>query len=163
VSGVIQALGCDANTKVKAGQLCAKIDPRPYQITVDEDKSDLAQAEARFEKDKADLARSKTVFEHDEALARRRTISRKAIDKSRAAYEQAQARTGLDEATVVRLQAALHDAEANLDYTDIVAPVSGTVISRNVEIGQTAAVGSQAPPLFLFPSFRSTPKSARTA
>jgi hypothetical protein len=50
VSGVIQALECAANMKVKAGQFCAKIDPRPFQIMVDRNKSDLAEAEARFKR-----------------------------------------------------------------------------------------------------------------
>ena len=63
VSGLIQALYCDANMKVKAGQLCAKIDPRPYQTVVDQDKADLAAAEARLEKDKADLAQAQAAFE----------------------------------------------------------------------------------------------------
>ena len=76
VSGVIQALYCDANMKVKAGQLCAKIDPRPYQTVVDQDKADLAAAEARLEKDKADLARAKAAFERHQTLAKRRAISR---------------------------------------------------------------------------------------
>jgi HlyD family secretion protein len=47
VSGVIQALACDYNTPVKAGQLCAKIDPRPYQVVVDQDAAGLASAEAQ--------------------------------------------------------------------------------------------------------------------
>ena len=51
-----------------------------------------------------------------------------------------------------QLQAALHAAETNLSSTDIVAPVDGTVVSRNVEIGQTAAAGLEAPPLFLIAS-----------
>jgi Ca2+-transporting ATPase len=50
VSGVIQAHSCDPGTKVKAGQLCAKIDPRPYHIVVDRNKADLAAAEARLKK-----------------------------------------------------------------------------------------------------------------
>jgi hypothetical protein len=58
VSGLIQALYCDANMKVQAGQLCAKIDPGPYQTVVDQDKADLAAVEARLEKDKVDLARA---------------------------------------------------------------------------------------------------------
>ena len=53
VSGLIQALYCDANMKVQAGQLCAKIDPRPYQNVMDQDKADLVAAEARLEKDKS--------------------------------------------------------------------------------------------------------------
>ena len=44
VSGVIQALYCDANMQVKAGQLCAKIDPRPYQIVADQNRVGLAAA-----------------------------------------------------------------------------------------------------------------------
>jgi HlyD family secretion protein len=135
--------------KVKAGQLCAKIDPRPYQIMIDQGKSDLAQAEARFERGKADLAQAKAAFEHLEALAKRRAVSQKAIGKSRKAYEGAQAQIKLDEETVAQLQAALHAAETNLDYTNVVAPVGGTVVSRNVEIGQTVTATSDAPPLFI--------------
>lgn len=148
VSGVIQALDCDAKMKVTAGQLCAKIDPRPYQIMIDRAKSGLAGAEARVEKDKTDLAEAKAVYENHAALAERRGSSQKVIGKSRRIYEDAQARMKRDEARVAELQAALHVAETNLNATDIVAPVGGTVVSRNVEIGQTATVGS-APPLFL--------------
>jgi RND family efflux transporter MFP subunit len=149
VSGVIQALECEVNMKVKAGQLYAKIDPHPYQIIVDQDKSGLAEAEARFERDRADLAQAKAAFERREVLARRRAISRKAIDKSRKAYEQAQARTKLDEVKLAELRAALHTAETNLGYTDVVAPVDGTVVSRNVQIGQPVASGPEKPPLFV--------------
>jgi biotin carboxyl carrier protein len=148
VSGVIQALECGPNMRVKAGQLCAKIDPRPYQVIINQNKSDLAETEARFERDKADLAQAKAALEHREALAKRRAVSQKAIGKSRKAYEQAEARTKLDEDKVSHLQAALNAAETNLDYTNIIAPVDGTVVSRNVEIGQTVEAGSELP-LFL--------------
>ena len=145
MSGVIQALYCAADTKVKAGQICAKIDPRPYQTVVDQDNADLAAAEVRLEKDKTDLAHAKAVFEHHEARSKRRAISQKTLDKSRRAYEQAQTRTKLDEATVAQLQAALHAAETNLGYTDIVSPIDGTVVSRNVEMGQTIVAGRETP------------------
>jgi HlyD family secretion protein len=52
-----------------------------------------------------------------------------------------------DEARVAQLQAALHAVETNLGYTDIVSPIDGTVVSRNVESGQTVAADS--PPLFV--------------
>ena len=149
VSGEIQALYCDANMQVKAGQLCAKIDPRPYQIVVDQNRADLAAAEARLEKDKADLAQAKAAFESHEAPAKRPATSRKAIDKSRKAFERAQTQTKRDEARVAELQAALHAAETNLGYTDIVSPIDGTVVSRNVEMGQTVTAGSETPPLFV--------------
>ena len=105
VSGVIQALYCATDTKVKAGQLCAKIDPRPYQTLVDQDNADLAAAEARLQKDNADLARSKATFEHYEARQGRRVISQKTLDKLRKAYEQTQTRTKIEEASVAQLQA----------------------------------------------------------
>ena len=149
VSGVIQALYCDANMQVKAGQLCAKIDPRPYQIVVDQSRADLAATEARLEKDKGDLAQAKAAFESHEALAKRPAISRKAIDKSRKAFERAQRQTKLGEARIALLQAAFHAAEINLGYTDIVSPIDGTVVSRNVEMGQMVAADSETPPLFV--------------
>ena len=143
VPGMIQALSCAANTKVKAGQICAKLDPRPYQTVVDQDNADLAAAEDRLEKDKTDLAHAKAAFERHEARSKRRAISRKALDNSHRTYEQAQTQTKLDEATVAELQAALHAAETNLGDTDIVSPIDGTVVSCNVAIGQIVAAGSR--------------------
>ena len=55
----------------------------------------------------------------------------------------------LDEESVAQRQAALHGAVINLGYTDVVAPIGGIVVSRNVEIGQTVTVGSGMPSLFL--------------
>jgi HlyD family secretion protein len=143
VSGVIQALDCDTNMRVKAGQMCAKIDPRPYQIVVDQSRADLETGEARLEKDKADLAQAKAAFESREDLAKRRVSSPKTIAKSRKSFERAQSQTKRDEARVAQLQAALHAAETNLGYTDIVSPLDGTVVSRNVELGQTVAADSK--------------------
>jgi HlyD family secretion protein len=143
VSGVIQALDCDTNMRVKAGRMCAKIDPRPYQIVVDQSRADLETGEARLEKDKADLAQAKAAFESREDLAKRRVSSPKTIAKSRKAFERAQSQTKRDEARVAQLQAALHAAETNLGYTDIVSPLDGTVVSRNVELGQTVAADSK--------------------
>jgi HlyD family secretion protein len=147
VSGVIQALNCKANMQVRAGELCAKIDPRTYQIVVDQSRAALQKAEAGFEKAKADLAQAKETFENQQALAKR--PSRKTMDKTRKAVERAQTRTTRDEATVTELQVALHAAETNLGSTDIVSPVDGTVASRNVELGQTVAAGSETRLLFV--------------
>src|SRR5579871_3410268 len=51
VSGVIQELRCDFNTEVKVGQVCARIDPRPYQVVVEQDRAALATAQAQLAKD----------------------------------------------------------------------------------------------------------------
>ncbi|WP_156964599.1 HAD-IC family P-type ATPase [Methylocapsa aurea] len=152
VPGVIQALSCDRETKVAKGQLCAKIDPRPYQLIVDRDKADLAAAEARLAKDKADLAQAKAGFVRKEAMAKRRAISGSALKAARKAYARAEAgarrRTRLGEALLAERQAALEAAEINLAHADIVAPVAGIVVARKVEIGQTVTAGTETP-LFL--------------
>ena len=152
VSGVIQQLYCDYNTRVKAGQVCAKIDPRPYQTVVDQDKANLAVAKAQLEKDKANLAYTKLKYERDSYLAERRAVSQDAADVAKNTYDQAQAQIGLDEATIAQRQAELEAAEVNLGYTNIISPVDGTVVSRNVTMGQTVAASFQTPTLFLIAS-----------
>jgi RND family efflux transporter MFP subunit len=148
VSGVIKALHCEANMQVKAGELCAKIDPRSYQIAVDQNKAELKAADARLEKDNADLAQAKAAFEHDEAQAKRRTHARKSL-LSRKSFERVQTQTTRDAARVAELQTSLRTAETNLGDTDIVSPLDGTVVSRNVELGQTVAAASETRPLFV--------------
>ena len=149
VFGVIQELYCAANTKVKAGELCAKIDPRPYQVVVDQGNADLAAAEVRLEKEKRDFAHAKAAFERASWRSKRRAISRKALDNSRRAYEQTQRQMKLDGATFAELEAALHAGEINLGYTDIASPIDGAVVSRNAAIGETVPAGSEMAPLFL--------------
>ncbi len=149
VSGEIQALYCDANKLVKVGQLCAKVDPHPYQIVVDQNRADLTAAQSRLEKNKADLAQAKAALDRQEDLAKRRVISHKALDKSRKFFETAQAKTERDEAKVIELQAALHAAETNLGNTDIVSPIDGIVAERNTKLGQTVAADFESPPLFV--------------
>ncbi len=149
VSGVIQDLSCDYNTEVKKGQLCAKIDPRPYQTIVDQSKANLAVAQAQLEKDKAALAYAKVAFERNAKLLPTLAVSHDAYDSSKSTYEQAEAQIAFDQATIQQRQAALDAAQVNLDYTDIVSPVDGTVVSRNVTIGQTVAASFQTPTLFL--------------
>jgi HlyD family secretion protein len=149
VSGVIEQLSCDYNTVVKAGQVCAKIDPRPYQTLVDQDKANLDVAKAQLEKDKANLTYTKLNSERQHWLAAHNSVSQDAADLATNAYDQAEAQIGLDEATIEQDQAELEAAEINLGYTDIASPVDGIVVSRNVTQGQTVAASFQTPTLFL--------------
>ena len=149
VSGVIQDLQCDYNTEVTVGQVCAKIDPRPYQTVVDQNRANLAQAKAQLEKSKAALAYAEVVFDRNERLVQTSAVSRDALDNARALRDAARAQIGVDEATIQQRQAQLEAAEVNLGYTDIVSPVKGTVVSRNVTMGQTVAASFQTPTLFL--------------
>ena len=149
VSGVIQELTCDYNTQVKRGQTCAKIDPRPYQSIVDETRANLAVANAQLQKDKASLTYAKRALERASILSQRKAGSEAALDNAQSVYDQALAQITFDEATIQQRQAMLDAAQVNLDYTNIKSPVDGTVVSRNVTMGQTVAASFQTPTLFL--------------
>lgn len=149
VSGPIVSLSCDYNTKVRKGQLCARIDPKPYQVVVDEDEADLAVARAQLAKDNANLAYTELTQKRDDNLLAENAISHDADDAARNANNQARALVQLDSATVQQKSAALKAAQINLAYTNIVSPVDGTVVSRNVTAGQTVAASFQTPTLFL--------------
>src|SRR5262245_51303784 len=149
VSGPIQSISCDFNTQVEAGQLCAKIDPRPYQEALDQAKASLATAVAQLHKDGASLEYAKVNYERDRGLLGGGVVSQDTVDSDRSSYDQAAAQVRLDAATIDQRQAALDAAQVNLDYTDIVSPVRGTVVSRNVDVGQTVAASFQTPTLFL--------------
>ena len=149
VSGVIQQLYCDFNTQVKAGQLCARIDPRPYQVVVDQDKAAVAAASAQLVKDRANLVYAKVSYDRQLKLLAQDSTSQDAADLALSAFEQAQAQVGLDQATLAQRQADLSAGQVNLGYTNIASPVDGTVVSRNVTQGQTVAASFQTPTLFL--------------
>lgn len=152
VSGVIQELYCDYNTEVKRGQVCAKIDPRPYQTAVDQARANLLVSKAQLQKDQAALTYAKVTYDRYANLVKSNAVSLDAFDNAKSTRDQAEAQVAYDEATIQQHQAALDAAQVNLDYTDIISPVDGTVVSRNVTIGQTVAASFQTPTLFLIAS-----------
>ncbi len=149
VSGPIQAIYADFNTPVRAGQLIAKIDPRPFQVKVDQAAAALGTAKSQLGKDQADMAYKKLFYERNTALFREGAVSRDVADSAESAYRQAVAQVALDRANVEQQQANLKEAQVNLNYTNIISPVGGTVVSRNVDVGQTVAASFQTPTLFL--------------
>ncbi len=149
VSGVIQQISCDFNTKVKKGQLCAKIDPRPYQTIVDQDRANVATAKAQLLKDQANLSYAQINEKRYATLVAQNSASRDSHDIAVNELNQASAQVVLDEATIDQRNAELDAALVNLGYTDIVSPVDGIVVSRNVTMGQTVAASFQTPTLFL--------------
>lgn len=152
VSGVIKDMYCDYNTEVKTGQVCAKIDPRPYQTAVDQAKANLAVSKAQLQKDQAALTYAKANFERNAVLVKSSAVSQDAFDNARSVRDQADAQVAYDEAMIQQRQAELDAAQVNLGYTDIISPVDGTVVSRNITIGQTVAASFQTPTLFLIAS-----------
>lgn len=149
VSGVIQEIDCDFNTVVKKGQLCAKIDPRPYQVVVEQDQAGVATAKAQLQKDQANLAYAQVAEARYAALIASKATSQDSYDVTVNALNQARAQIAVDQATIAQKSAELDAAQVSLGYTSIASPVDGIVVSRNVTMGQTVAASFQTPTLFL--------------
>lgn len=135
VSGQIVELKADFNDRVRQGQLIARLDDTLLEQAVRQAEADLVRAEA-------DLVYKRYLLEQAETL--RAAASLAESDLRAAALAVAQA-----EATRISADAGLDRARRNLSYAEIVAPISGIVINRNVELGQTVAASLQAPQLFL--------------
>jgi HlyD family secretion protein len=149
VSGRIQELFCDYNTKVAKGQVCAKIDPRSYEAAVAQASAAVATAKAQLAKDQANLDYQTQLYVHRRTLAERGAMSKESADEARSSYRQLQAQLQVDQATIAQHEAELQAARVNLDYTDIISPVEGTVVARSVTVGQTVTASFQTPTLFL--------------
>ena len=149
VSGPIIAIYVDFNSQVNAGELMAKIDPRPFAAQVALAQAALANAEAQLRKDEANLSYQRLTYRRDALLVKQAVISQDQLDNQRSVFDQAVAQVGLDHASVQQQRANLNAAQLNLNYTNIRAPVDGTVVSRNVDVGQTVAASFQTPTLFL--------------
>lgn len=149
VSGTIKKLTCDFNTEVVVGQPCALVDPVPFQLVVDQDVAQLNTSAAQLKKDQAALVYAKVAYERDAKLVNEGTVSQDTVDSEKSAYDQAIAEVGVDQATIAQRRAALKAAQVNLEYTNIVSPVVGTVITRSIDVGQTVAASLQTPTLFI--------------
>ncbi|MFZ1685286.1 MAG: efflux RND transporter periplasmic adaptor subunit, partial [Candidatus Zixiibacteriota bacterium] len=134
VSGTIQKLFADFNSEVKKGQLLAILDPTFLQAAADQQRANKDRAAATANDAQRNFNRAKDLFAKG-------LIAQVDLDAATTALETGQA--GLRQA-----QAALHQAEVNLRYATITAPISGVVVSRNVDVGQTVAASLSAPTLF---------------
>lgn len=149
VSGPIRDVDVDFNDRVSAGQRLAKIDPRTFEGQVAHARADLALAEARVERARAALELEQSKLRRSESLAGTAVVSSEELEIARSNERQADADLAVARAEVERARATLAEAEVNLSYTDIVAPIDGIVVSRAVDVGQTVAASFQTPVLFV--------------
>ena len=148
VSGTIKRLYADFNSHVKKGQLIAQIDPALFEEQVSQSKANLLAAKANQEKAEATLVDAKRTRDRNKELVSKGLIAQSDFDTSDTNYETAKAGVSAAKAAVAQADAALRNAQTNLGYTRIVSPVDGTVVSRNVDVGQTVAASFQTPTLF---------------
>jgi HlyD family secretion protein len=149
VSGNIKSWSCDYNTPVKVGQVCALIDPLPFQVIVDQDTAALHSAMAQMAKDQVAAANQAVIYAYDQKLIDQGIVSQETINADKATLDQDQAQVKLDIASIAQQRASLHGAQVNLGYTQIHSPVDGMVITRYIDVGQTVVSSLSASPLFL--------------
>ena len=149
VSGTIREIFADFNAPVERDQRVAQIDPRPFAFKVKQAEANLATAQAQVVKDRADLHFKRQVLKRTRELFERNLIAKQEVEAAERDFEQMQAQLQLDQARVAQETASLEEAKVNLGYTDIVSPVDGIIVSRNVDVGQTVASSFQTPVLFL--------------
>ena len=148
VSGTIKNIYVDFNSPVKKGQLIARIDPALFDAQVNQARANLVSAKANLEKARATSIDAKRTMERNKELLSKNLIAQSDFDTAETNYETAEASVNAAKSQVAQSEAALSSAETNLFYTKIVSPVDGTVISRNVDVGQTVAASFQTPTLF---------------
>ncbi|MCC6349623.1 MAG: efflux RND transporter periplasmic adaptor subunit [Candidatus Eisenbacteria bacterium] len=135
VSGTLNKLYVDYNSRVKAGQVLCTIDPSAFKARLAQAEAALARADAALKDGKRQLARAQELV-HDNY------ISQADVEAAEVAVEQRQA-------DVKQAQAQLQSAQVDLNNTTIRAPIDGVVISRSIDVGQTVAASLQAPKLFV--------------
>jgi HlyD family secretion protein len=148
VSGRIQKLLADFNSPVKKGQVIATIDPEMFRAAVEQARANHVAAQGNLAKARAQAEDARRQFMRSKELFERKLIAPADRDTAEANATAAAAQVEASRGAVEQTRAALNQAVINLKYCTIVSPIDGTVISRNVDVGQTVAAALQAPTLF---------------
>ncbi|MFZ4396129.1 MAG: efflux RND transporter periplasmic adaptor subunit [Kiritimatiellia bacterium] len=144
VNGIVQKLYVDFNSRVKAGDVVARIDPSVYQANLSQGEANLARNQAAVDEARAGLLKATNDLARATGLASKQLISNADLDSAIASAASASAQLKVAIAQVQQTAAALDLARANLSYTVITAPVDGIVIARNVDEGQTVVTSMSA-------------------
>ena len=134
VSGVVKALHADYNQQVKAGQILLELDPALLKAQIAQSSANVIRAQAALKLAQTSAARQQRLLKQD-------YVARQDVDQAEDAVAGARAQL-----EVARAQ--LQRDKTNLAYSVIRSPVSGTVIDRSVDVGQTVAASFQTPTLF---------------
>ncbi len=148
VSGTVARIYVDYNSVVKKGDLLAELDPSLFQANVDQSEAKLRNAKAAYSKAQSTLNYKKNNYQRYKNLYAKNYVSRDDVELAQANYLQAKAEVDVARAEVSATTASLNNNLTNLGYSKITSPVDGTVISREVDVGQTVAASFNTPTLF---------------
>jgi len=148
VSGTIQKLYVDFNSRVKKGEAIAEIDPSLFNAAVEQSQGNFLSAEANLQKARVLRTDAERTLLRNKKLLADGIISQGDYDVAETALQSAKAVVKAAEGSVAQTRGALMQAKTNLRYSIIRSPVDGVVISRTIDIGQTVAASFQTPTLF---------------
>lgn len=148
VSGLIKEIYVDYNDVVKKGQILAQIDPANFEATVQQNQAQINNARANLAKLQAIANYDQKQYERYRNLYAKNFVAKSELDEKLSTYQSDLAQINAAKAQINQYQASLKTAMTNLGYTKIIAPVDGTVISREIDLGSPVAASFQAPELF---------------
>jgi macrolide-specific efflux system membrane fusion protein len=145
VSGQLQKIHVEVGDKVEQGQLLAEIDPTVYLARVQADEAQLLNLKAQMQEKLAQKKLLESQLRRQKELLAARATSADAYDTAEAAVQQVVAQISALEAQIKQTQSTLDGDQANLRYTKIYAPMTGTVVSITARRGQTLNANQTAP------------------
>jgi macrolide-specific efflux system membrane fusion protein len=145
VSGQLKKLHVEIGSTVKAGQPIAEIDPTVYLSRVEASQAQLRTQQAQLLDRQAQLALAEQQHRRQVNLMREDATTQDALQTAEAALRSARAQIKVLEAQIEQTQSTLRGDQANLSYTKIYAPMSGTVVAQSAKQGQTLNANQQAP------------------
>jgi HlyD family secretion protein len=149
VSGTIQSLHADYNTRVRKGDVIARLDPSLLQAQVDQTQATVVRLEAEVERSRVTLEDAQVKLRRARELFAAQLIPAIDVENADATVRQSEASLKSALAQVTQAQGSVNQARVNLNHSIITAPVDGIVISRSVDVGQTVAASMSAPTLFV--------------
>ena len=145
VSGQIKKLYVKLGDQVKKGDMIASIDSSTQQNSIDNKEAQLAIYKAQLESAKVALNIAKTQFDRENALFSKNATSKQEFESVKNTYSANSAKIKELEAQIKQTNIELSTAKINLGYTKITAPRDGTVVSVQVEEGQTVNANQTTP------------------
>ena len=144
-SGQIRKIHVEAGDQVKEGELLVEIDPATQQAKLDASRYSIENLKAQLQEQKAqhELARQK--YQRQQRLAAGNATREEDVQTAKAELSATQARVDMFQAQIRQAQASLRSDEAELGYTRIYAPMSGTVVAVDARVGQTLNAQQQTP------------------
>jgi HlyD family secretion protein len=148
ISGQVTEVLVDFNSRVKKGDVLARIDPSTYEAQLEQGNAQIASAHASLRQAQATLRNAELDYRRKADLGRQQLVSKSDVDLARAALDQARAQVNSAQAQINQQTASLKNTQVNIDRAVIRSPVDGVVLTRSIEPGQTVAASLQAPELF---------------